>query len=233
MAAGKRSELERRVVSRYYLQHAAPATLRQAWQQRVALGQQMEQLERSFPTTMVMADTAVPKQTHLLLRGAYDRPGEEVRPALPRGPASPAPRALPNNRLGFARWLTSPDNPLFARVTVNRIWQMYFGVGLVKTSEDFGSQGEWPSNPDLLDWLATEFQRSGWDLKALHRLIVTSATYRQSSRQHRKSYSYATDPAMRTGCWLAGHACGSRRRWCGTRGWPPLACSQRRSADLQ
>ena len=91
------------------------------------------------------------------------------------------PAGAPNNRLGFAEWVIDPKNPLLARVTVNRFWQMYFGMGIVKTVEDFGSQGEWPSNPELLDWLATEFVRSGWDVKALQKSIVMSAAYRQSS----------------------------------------------------
>jgi hypothetical protein len=99
-------------------------------------------------------------------------------------PASlpPLPRGVPNNRLGFAQWLVDPSNPLTARVAVNRFWQMYFGTGLVKTLEDFGSQGEGPTHPELLDWLATDFVRSGWDVKAMQRLIVTSSAYRQSSR---------------------------------------------------
>ena len=88
----------------------------------------------------------------------------------------------PNNRLGFAQWLISRDNPLLARVTVNRFWQMYFGMGIVKTTEDFGSQGEWPVHPELLDWLAVEFMESGWDVKALQKLIVTSNAYKQSSK---------------------------------------------------
>ena len=95
---------------------------------------------------------------------------------------TPLPPDGPNNRLGFARWLTDPANPLLARVTMNRFWQMYFGTGIVKTTEDFGVQGEWPSHPELLDWLATEFGRTGWDVKAMQKLIVTSATYRQSSK---------------------------------------------------
>jgi hypothetical protein len=99
-------------------------------------------------------------------------------------PASlpPLARHLPNNRLGFAKWLVDAKNPLSARVAVNRMWQLHFGKGLVKTGEDFGTQGEYPSHPELLDWLATEFIRSGWDVKKMHKLIVTSATYQQSSR---------------------------------------------------
>jgi hypothetical protein len=94
----------------------------------------------------------------------------------------PLPRGAKNNRLGLARWLVDPANPLTARVAVNRFWQMYFGTGIVKTVEDFGSQGEWPANPELLDWLATEFVRTGWNVKALQKTIVMSATYRQSSK---------------------------------------------------
>ena len=108
---------------------------------------------------MVMAEADPPKSTFLLVRGAYDHPGDKVSPGVPAVlPLLPA--GAPNNRLGFAEWLIDPANPLLARVTVNRFWQMYFGTGIVKTVEDFGSQGEWPSNPELLDWLATEFVRS-------------------------------------------------------------------------
>ncbi|MCP5118401.1 MAG: DUF1553 domain-containing protein, partial [bacterium] len=107
----------------------------------------------------------------------------------------PLPKGVPANRLGLAKWLTHPDHPLTARVTVNRFWQMYFGTGLVKTPGDFGSQGEAPSHPDLLDWLAVEFIRSGWDVKAMQRRIVTSATYRQSSRVSEKLV--AADPQNR------------------------------------
>src|SRR5262249_21454254 len=95
---------------------------------------------------------------------------------------SPLPAGVPRNRLGLARWLVDPANPLTSRVAVNRFWQRYFGTGLVKTTENLGLQGERPSHPELLDWLATEFVRTGWDMKAMQRLIVTSATYRQSSR---------------------------------------------------
>ena len=130
---------------------------------------------------MVMQERDTPRETFLLLRGAYDKPGEKVTPGIPAILPS-LPKGAPNNRLGFARWLVDPANPLTARVAVNRFWQMYFGAGLVKTVEDFGSQGEWPSHPELLDWLATEFVRTGWDIKAMQKIIVTSAAYRQSSK---------------------------------------------------
>ena len=137
---------------------------------------------QSLPTVMVMEEMPTPRETHLLIRGMYDRPGEVVTPMLPAALAS-SPTAYPPNRLGLARWLVDPSNPLMARVTVNRFWQMYFGTGLVKTAEDFGSQGEPPSHPELLDWLATEFVRTGWDVKALQKTIVMSATYRQASQR--------------------------------------------------
>jgi hypothetical protein len=111
----------------------------------------------------------------------YDKPGDLVTPMLPAMLVA-SQNAYPSNRLGLARWLVDPSNPLTARVTVNRFWQMYFGTAIVKTAEDFGSQGEPPSHPELLDWLATEFVRTGWDVKALQKTIVTSATYRQASR---------------------------------------------------
>ena len=137
-------------------------------------------LLQSLPTVMVMEEMPTPRETHLLIRGMYDRPGEVVTPELPAALTS-SPTAYPPNRLGLARWLVDPSNPLMARVTVNRFWQMYFGAGIVRTAEDFGSQGEAPSHPELLDWLATEFVRTGWDVKALQKTIVTSATYRQAS----------------------------------------------------
>jgi mono/diheme cytochrome c family protein len=138
-------------------------------------------LEKRLPTTMVMQEMAKPRDTFTLVRGQYDKHGDKVTAALPAF-LPLLPKGEPANRLGLARWLVAPGQPLTARVTVNRFWQMYFGTGIVKTAEDFGSQGEWPSHPELLDYLATEFVRTGWDVKALQRLIVTSATYRQSSK---------------------------------------------------
>ncbi len=117
---------------------------------------------------------------HVLMRGAYDKEGEKVGPAG-FSALHPMPPGAPKNRLGLAQWLVAPENPLTARVTVNRFWQELFGTGLVRTSEDFGSQGEPPTNPELLDWLAVEFRESGWDVKKLFTLLVTSATYRQAA----------------------------------------------------
>lgn len=143
-------------------------------------------LEQLIPTSMVMRELEQPRETFLLIRGQYDKPGDKVEAdvpaALPR-----LPEGAPRNRLGLARWLTHPSHPLTSRVTVNRYWQSYFGTGLVKTSEDFGSQGEMPSHAELLDWLAAEFMSSEsasttWDTKHLQRLIVMSAAYRQASR---------------------------------------------------
>jgi hypothetical protein len=140
----------------------------------------LDDAKKSVLITMVMEEKSPPRETFMLQRGLYNKPGDKVEPAVPAA-FHPLPKGAANNRLGFARWLVDPANPLTARVTVNRHWQMFFGAGLVKSVEDFGSQGEPPSHPELLDWLATVFQ-STWDVKALHRLIVTSGTYRQASR---------------------------------------------------
>ena len=140
-----------------------------------------EAYEDTLPTAMVMHELPEPRETHVLIRGAWDAPGEKVEPGTPSW-LPPMPAGLPNNRLGLAKWLMDPSNPLTARVIVNRYWEMYFGTGLVKTTDNFGSQGDQPSYPELLDWLATEYPRIKWDVKAMQKLIVTSATYRQSSR---------------------------------------------------
>jgi hypothetical protein len=135
-----------------------------------------------IPTVMVMLDQPKPRPTYLLKRGRYDMPdtSRKLEPDVP-GCLPKLGSGLPRNRLGLARWLVDPANPLTARVTVNRFWQHYFGTGVLKTTENFGVQGEPPSHPELLDWLATELIRTGWDVKAMQKLIVTSATYRQSS----------------------------------------------------
>jgi hypothetical protein len=137
--------------------------------------------DAALPRVMVMDQIAKPRETHILAKGAYNKPLDKVTSGVPAS-LPPLPAEGINNRLALARWLVSRDHPLTARVTVNRYWQAIFGVGLVKTVEDFGVQGEKPSHPELLDWLAVEFMEGGWNVKALHRLLVTSATYRQSSR---------------------------------------------------
>ncbi len=138
-------------------------------------------IERSIPTTMIMEERSTPRATYVLNRGLYDSPGKPVEPGVPESWLAPWPNDAPKNRLGLAQWLTQPENPLTARVVVNRFWQQFFGIGLVKTSEDFGVQSEYPSHPELLDWLAVDFQESGWDVKRLMRQIVLSRTYRQKS----------------------------------------------------
>jgi hypothetical protein len=175
----QRSDQDRTDLRRYYLSH--PVELRRANELTAKLQAEKQAIEIKIPTTMVMQEMADPRDTFVLLRGQYDKPGDRVTAAVPAF-LPPLPAGAPANRLGLARWVVDPSNPLTARVAVNRYWQSYFGTGLVKTAEDFGSQGEAPSHPELLDWLATEFMRNGWDVKAMHRLIVTSATYRQDSQ---------------------------------------------------
>jgi hypothetical protein len=137
-------------------------------------------VEKGLPRVMVM-DDAKHRDTFILKRGNYEKPDAKVDLDVP-GFLNPLPENAPKNRLALAEWLTDPANPLLARVTVNRYWQAFFGTGLVKTVEDFGVQGEKPVNPELLDWLAVEFRESSWDVKAMHRLVVTSSAYRQSSK---------------------------------------------------
>lgn len=146
-----------------------------------ALREELFRLRRNLPTTMVMAEMETPRETAVLLRGMYDNPGERVEPGVPEQLLGAWPEGAAKDRLGLARWLTRPEHPTTARVVVNRFWQQIFGVGLVKTSGDFGLQGEAPSHPRLLDWLAVDFIESGWDVKRLLRSIVLSATYRQDS----------------------------------------------------
>ncbi|MEZ4777541.1 MAG: DUF1553 domain-containing protein [Bacteroidia bacterium] len=138
-------------------------------------------LRSTVDEVMVMEEMAKPRAMFVLDRGAYDAPREEVSPGIPHE-LGDFPQNLPANRLGLAKWLLNPEHPTTARVTVNRYWQMYFGQGIVTTPEDFGSQGALPTHPALLDWLAVTFVESGWDVKAMQKLIVMSATYRQSSK---------------------------------------------------
>jgi hypothetical protein len=133
------------------------------------------------PTTLVLQELPKPRKSHIMKRGNFKNLGDEVKPATP-AKLIPMPPSEPANRLGLAHWLVNGNNPLVGRVLMNRIWARYFGRGFVETSEDFGAQGELPTHPELLDWLATELVDRKWSLKAMHKLIVTSSTYRQSAK---------------------------------------------------
>lgn len=142
----------------------------------------LEKKRPNFVTTMVMEERKKPRETFLFIKGDFTRHGDPVKPGVPKI-LQPMPANATNaNRLDLARWLVDPKNPLTARVTMNRIWMRYFATGIVETENDFGTQGSGPTHPELLDWLANEFVKQKWSQKAMHRLIVTSATYRQSSR---------------------------------------------------
>jgi hypothetical protein len=175
-----RSSDQRSELARYFWSQA-PAT--DALRARMAqLNAEIKEIEKQIPMTPIMRELAADKRrvTHTMIKGNFRVPGEPVTPALPAA-FHPLPRGAELNRLGLARWLVDRDNPLTARVMVNRLWAQLFGMGLVATQEDFGTQGFAPTHPELLDWLAVEFMEGGWDIKDLLRQIVTSATYRQSS----------------------------------------------------
>ncbi|MEX2138545.1 MAG: PSD1 and planctomycete cytochrome C domain-containing protein [Pirellulales bacterium] len=180
----KRNDEQEKQIRDYFLQKIYPKT-RPAFEasekQLEDLNKQKRDLDAKIPASLVMEDLDKPRDTFVLIRGQYDKKGEKVEPGIPAA-LGELPEGAPKNRLGLARWLTSRENPLTARVTVNRVWQQYFGMGLVKTTEDFGAQGQLPTHPDLFDWLAVDFVESGWDVKRLHKQIVMSATYRQSSQ---------------------------------------------------
>ena len=177
---GKPSKEDMQELREYYLTHQAPENLRALYRELKTLRVERAAFENQIPSAMVMAEMKKPRETFVLARGDYRNHTEKVEPGVP-AMLPPLPKDAPPSRLTLANWLVDPAHPLTARVAVNRFWQMYFGTGIVKTQEDFGVQGEPPVHPELLDWLATEFVRSGWDIKAMQRLIVTSATYRQSS----------------------------------------------------
>jgi hypothetical protein len=162
--------------------------------QLAALAKEREQIDKAIPATLVFKDRSEPRPAYILKRGEYDQKGEQVGRDVPAF-LPPLPPGAPRNRLGFAEWVVAADNPLTARVAVNRFWQRVFGTGIVKTAEDFGSQGEPPSHPELLDWLAVEFRDDGWNVKKLMKELVVSAAYRQSSRV--TPDRLAKDPANR------------------------------------
>ena len=189
-----RTDKQKQTLKRYYLE-TENHEYTQLGKRLTELEAELTELQKPLTTVMVMSDMESPRETFVLNRGAYDSPTEvKVEPGtlsiLP-----PMARDLPRNRLGLARWLFSEDHPLTARVAVNRYWQMFFGEGLVSTPEDLGSQGEFPSHPELLDWLAVDFRESGWDIKRLIKEIVLSKTYRQTSQSTAEEYQI--DPRNR------------------------------------
>ncbi|GAB3931352.1 DUF1553 domain-containing protein [Larkinella terrae] len=197
--AAKRTAAQRAGLYTYYVT-TQDSTYQKAFAEFQENRAQELVLYNNSDQVMVMKERKYPRKTYLLKRGAYDAHGEEVTAATP-GQLMPFPEEYPKNRLGLAMWLLNPDNSLFSRVMVNRFWQQYFGQGLVKTSDDFGNQGDLPSHPELLDYLAVRFRdgagRSGiWNAKALQKLIVMSATYRQSSVADTKKLEVDLDNAL-------------------------------------
>jgi hypothetical protein len=180
VSANKRDARQNKLLLDYYVEQHADDAAREANRVAAATRDAEETFRAKLPKTLVMQELANPRKTHVLKRGQYDAPGDIVEGGVPAA-LPPLPANYPRNRLGLAQWLTSPSHPLTARVAVNRLWFQCFGEGLVGTLNDFGLQGEWPTHPELLDWLAVQFVRGGWDVKQMLRLIVTSATYRQSS----------------------------------------------------
>jgi len=178
--AEKRAPEQNAELTRYYRETFVPE-VQALNQQLTAKRDELNKFEAAIPSTMVMQDLEKPRETHILVRGDFRNKGELVTPGVPAS-LPPLPEAMPASRLGLAKWLVAPDNPLTSRVTINRFWAMFFGTGLVKTSNNFGVQGEWPSHPHLLDWLATEFIAQHWDIKAMQKMMLMSATYRQSSK---------------------------------------------------
>ena len=180
-----RTQREQDQVVNYFVRNPGPeiAKDKENAEKFKELVKQLQELDRSFPSvsqSYVLIESPEPVKTHVAVRGDYRRPGVEVPATAPHF-LPPLPESTKPSRVRLAEWLVSRENPLTARVAVNRMWQEFFGRGLVRTSEDFGTQGEKPTHPALLDWLASEFMEGGWRLKRMHKLIVMSATYRQSS----------------------------------------------------
>ncbi len=192
LAADQRSPEQTERLQRYYLDQVDPRT--REWKAELAgIPGKLEELDKAIPVTMVMAEMSPRRKTHILKRGQYDHPGEEVSPGV-----LAEFRDLPteaSSRLDLARWLTHSQHPLTARVAVNRWWELLFGTGIVETVEDFGVQGALPSHPELLDWLATELIRRKWNTREMLKLMVLSATYRQSS--HATLEQHERDPQNR------------------------------------
>ncbi len=190
----KRTPAQRDELSAYLTGRFASPEVARAARELSSLRREKEASRNSFPSTMVLSEKPGMRTTHILERGEYDKKGRAVEAGIPSFLGS-LPEGQTPDRLALAKWMTGEDNPLTARVTVNRFWQQLFGTGIVKSSEDFGRQAEWPSHPELLDYLAVDFVENGWDVKRLLRNIILSATYRQSSRI--TPAIYARDPENR------------------------------------
>ncbi|MDX1564456.1 MAG: DUF1553 domain-containing protein, partial [Phycisphaeraceae bacterium] len=194
IASAKRTPKQVQMLRHHYL-HTVDGPYKKLLAERDRLRKEVTDLKKPMTTVMVMSDMAKPRPTFVLAGGAYDAPTKErVEPGIPRALGT-MPEGAPKNRLGLAQWLFDKDHPLTARVAVNRYWQMLFGQGLVATPEDFGSQGEFPSHPKLLDWLATDFRDHGWNIKRTIKQILMSATYRQQSNM--SAELAAADPKNR------------------------------------
>ena len=206
----ERSSVQTGVLDRVFYEHAAE--FKEA-------KDRIRDLKREQPDiewTMVMRDLPEPRDSYLHVQGDFTRRGDTVEPGT-LAILAPLPDDAPRNRLGLARWLVSDNNPLTPRVTMNRVWQRYFGLGIVETENDFGSQGTPPSHPELLDWLASEFVQRDWNLKEMHRLILHSATYRQASAyrgptRRRPTPAIACSPARTVYGWKPRSSGTSRSR---------------------
>ncbi|MFN8707157.1 MAG: DUF1553 domain-containing protein, partial [Planctomyces sp.] len=191
-----RSAGDQAVLEKDFILNTADESVRHAWQQMHEAQGAEKRFRESIPTTLVMEDKPERRVTQVLNRGQYDQPGETVEPAVPEVLGG-WPANAPRNRLGLAQWLVSPQNPLTSRVIVNRLWKQCFGEGLVRSMNDFGTQGEYPTHPELLDWLAVTFQESGWNVKAMLQLIMTSETWMQDSKELRDDQASDFDPENR------------------------------------
>ncbi|MHC4877662.1 MAG: PSD1 and planctomycete cytochrome C domain-containing protein [Planctomycetota bacterium] len=183
MEVDKRNDAQQKQLLDYFVENVLTSTRKTFGPLHAAIADAEKQItdtKNSAPTTLIFREKKEPKPSYLLTRGEYDQKGDQVERRVP-GILPALPEGAPMNRLGFAKWLVDRSHPLTARVTVNRMWQQVFGTGIVKTAEDFGSQGEPPSHPELLDWLAVQFQDDGWDTKQFMKRLVMSATYRQAS----------------------------------------------------
>lgn len=199
--------LRQRLFEQFLTDHAPYQTARLALDRAIRQYDEVKSAEKV--DVMVLAERATPRPSHVLLRGVWDKPGERVSPAVLPAIGAGLPGGERADRLGLARWLVSDDNPLTARVIVNQLWQMLFGYGLVRTPEDFGLQGEQPTHPELLDWLAVEFMESGWDVKHMVQLMVQSAAYQRDSRatpqmlaQDPENRLLARGPRFRLASWM-------------------------------